>query len=942
MTELSTAPVATSQDTLLRILHEFLAELGDSPAPVSLGVDLERQLGLGSLERAELLARVEQAFKIRLPDSALTDAHTPGALLRLVERAHSGPVRLVERDGAVVEQPLPATAWSLPETAQTLVDVARFRAQHDGELRHLRVLDESGRETALRFSDLWQRALGVAAGLGSLRLQAEDRVALVLPTSADFFIAFLGVLCAGCVPVPIYPPVRRAGLGSYLERQARLLANAGARAVLTDGELRQVGLLLRERVPTVRAVESVEALAATPGTAGARVAPEALGVIQYTSGSTGDPKGVALSHRAILANIRAIGEALAVTHRDVAVNWLPFYHDMGLIGSWLTSLYYGIPVVAMSPLQFLNRPESWLWAFHRFRGTASPAPNFALDLCCRKISDEAIEGLDLSSWRAALVGAEPVRPETLERFIARFAPYGFRREALLPVYGMAETSVALTMTPLGRGPRYDRVDRESLAAARRAEPSADPAAMTLVSSGRPVPRHEVRVIEAEGGAARTLPERHEGRILFRGPSTMEGYFGRPEATAAVRRGDWIDTGDLGYLADGELYVTGRMKDLVIKGGRKYHPQDIERAAQRVQGIRQGCVVAFDVPAPEGEAIVVLAETAQPPERHAELSQAVREAVTDEIGTPPDRVVLVPPRTVPKTSSGKLMRHESRARFLAGSLLRRGRPAWLELAAVAVPSLARRLLAVLRGAGHLLYAVYASLIGLVIVSLGSVAILATCRTERTCWRASHGLLLLWGKLTGLAPRVSGRELPAEGAVLVSNHASYLDAPVLIMASRRPIRFTSKREVFSWPGVGRIMQRMGHLPIDRDSAEERLASYRRVAASLEAGRLVHLFPEGTFQRVAGIRPLRLGAFYFAAETGLPVVPVALRGTRTALGDRSRLLRPARIEVEVLDPIYPPPEAGFREVTRLRDQAQRALARAVREPLLETAGNSTATDS
>jgi len=425
-------------------------------------------------------------------------------------------------------------------------------------------------------------------------------------------------------------------------------------------------------------VITVSSLAEAPAEGVVRPSPEALGVIQYTSGSTGDPKGVALSHRAMLANIRAIGRGLDVTAEDVAINWLPLYHDMGLIGSWLTALYHGIPVVALSPLSFLSRPERWLWAFHRYRGTASPAPNFAFDLCSHKIPDSALEGLDLSSWRAALCGAEPVRPETLERFIRRFEPYGFRREAMLPVYGLAETSVALTLTPPGRGPRYDRVERAAFLAEGRAEPSGAADALTLVSSGRPVPAHEVRVVDPDA-PDRDLAERRQGKILFRSPSVMEGYYQRPEATAAVRVGEWIDTGDLGYLAQGELYVTGRIKDLVIKGGRKYHPQDIERAAQRVAGVRQGCVVAFDAPAERGEAIVVVAETARPAAEHERIVREVVAAVAGEIGTPPDRVVLLPPRTLPKTSSGKLKRRETRTLFVKGGLAGRARPAWLDLA-----------------------------------------------------------------------------------------------------------------------------------------------------------------------------------------------------------------------------------------------------------------------
>jgi 1-acyl-sn-glycerol-3-phosphate acyltransferase len=923
---------ASAEEVLFDVVRSFLAELGAPPAPLAPAADLERDLGLGSLERAELLARVEQAFAVRLPDSALVGTHTPASLLELVERS-GGPVAV--RPIAAVPDPAaapPAARGRLPERAQTLVEVARFRAEADGDRLHVRLPDDDGGEATLTFAELWEGALRVGTGLGGLGLRPGDRVVLMLAAGVDFFRAFLGVLCAGGVPVPIYPPLRAAGLGDYLDRQARLLDNARPSALVAEPALAAAARLLTERTPGRPAVSTVAALAGEPSAGIVRPSSDDLGLIQYTSGSTGDPKGVALSHRAMLANIRAIGRGLAITPDDVAICWLPLYHDMGLIGNWLTALYHGIPTVVLSPLSFLNRPERWLWAFHRYRGTASPAPNFAFDLCARKIPDAAIEGLDLSSWRAALCGAEPVRAETLERFIHRFAPYGFRREAMMPVYGLAETSVALTITPPGRGPLFDRVERASFLSRGHAEPSGAPDALTLVGSGRPIPGHEVRVVDPDA-LDRELPERRQGRILFRSPARMEGYYRRPEATAAVRAGDWIDTGDLGYLADGELYVTGRIKDLVIKGGRKYHPQDIERAAQRVAGVRQGCVVAFDAPSERGETIVVAAETAASAAERERIVREVIAAVGGEIGTPPDQVLLVPPRTIPKTSSGKLQRREARARYIKGDLVQRRRPGWLELAAVAVPSLARRAMARARIIARGLFGIYAILVLLPILAVTAVVVLLGCRRQTTCWRVVRGSFRLWGRLTGLLPRRSGAELPSGGSVLVSNHGSYLDSLVLIMASERPIVFTAKQEVYSLPVVSQVMRRMSHLSVDRGSAKGRLESYAAMADCLREGQLVHIFPEGTFTRTVGVHPFRLGAFHLAAEEGRPVVPLAIRGARQALPDGAWLPRPSRIEVEFLDPLYQA-APGFREIVRLRDRARQALARASAEPLRESA--------
>ena len=322
-----------------------------------------------------------------------------------------------------------------------------------------------------------------------------------------------------------------------------------------------------------------------------------IALLQYTSGSTGDPKGVVLTHANLLANIRAVGEAVKMGPDDVGVSWLPLYHDMGLIGAWLTLLYYGIPLAVMSPIAFLMRPERWLWAIHNHRGTMSTAPNFAYELCVRKIADKDIEGLDLSSWRMAMNGAEPVNPGTLERFATRFAKYGFRGEALLPVYGLAEASLAVTVPPMGRGPVVDRIERKVFASEGRAVVAqvGNENAIAFVSAGKPIPRHEIRVVNDAGAE---VAERTEGFLWFRGPSATTGYYQNEAATAALfpagkaaRDGEyaWVNSGDRAYVADGELYVTGRVKDIIIKGGRNLYPHEVEELAARVEGFARAAL-----------------------------------------------------------------------------------------------------------------------------------------------------------------------------------------------------------------------------------------------------------------------------------------------------------------------------------------------------------------
>jgi acyl-CoA synthetase (AMP-forming)/AMP-acid ligase II len=450
---------------------------------------------------------------------------------------------------------------------------------------------------------VWQPAL-LARGL-----TRGDTVAIMLPTSREYFPIFIGVLMAGGIPVPIYPPVRPSQLADHLRRQVHILTNAGATLLVAGPEAVPLGRLLRSHVESMRQIVIPESLATERGGALPSPGPDDVALLQYTSGSTGHPKGVVLTHANLLANIRAMVDAAAVSGADTFVSWLPLYHDMGLIGAWLGSLYSGMPLVIMPPEVFLTRPARWLWAISTQRGTISAAPNFAYELCLRKVDDAELEGLDLSSWRLAFNGAEPVSPDTVERFAIRFGPYGLRRTAITPVYGLAESSVGLAFPPLGRGPLVDRVEREAFLRSGRAIPAdeADADVIRFVACGQPLPGHDLRIVDTAGNE---VPDRQEGRIEFRGPSATSGYYRNPDATRSLFRGAWLDTGDLGYIADGDLYVTGRVKDLIIRAGRNLHPEELEDAIGNLTGVRKGCVAVFASPDPEfgTERLVVLAET----------------------------------------------------------------------------------------------------------------------------------------------------------------------------------------------------------------------------------------------------------------------------------------------------------------------------------------------
>ncbi|MCY1031886.1 fatty acyl-AMP ligase [Corallococcus sp. BB11-1] len=525
-------------------------------------------------------------------------------------------------------------------------------------------VDASERETSLPWAHVYRRAKRAAAGLARLGVKPGERVALLLPTSPAFMDAYFGTLLAGAVPVPLYPPVRLGRLDEYHRATSRMLQVTGAVAVLTDMRVR---LLLGPSVEAARprlGCHTVDAVMHGDEDLEVEVGPEALGLIQFSSGSTVAPKPVALTHGALVAQVAALEAAMPVAAgvTPVGVSWLPLYHDMGLIGCVLSALYYPGSLVLIPPETFLVKPALWLRALSRHRGFVSPAPNFAYGLCLKRVKDAELQGVDLSGWHHALNGAEPVSADTLRRFAERFEKWGFSARALRPVYGLSEASLAVTFPPAGRGPRELGVEPNVLAR----EGLAREGTRTLVSVGAPIAGFEVQV-RGEDGAE--LPERRVGRVFAKGPSVMRGYFEDAEATERALTGDgWLDTGDLGFGVDGELYLTGRAKDLVIIRGANHAPQAFEEPLGAVEGVRTGCAVAlgFTPEDSQDEALLILAERAAPG-NEASVEADIRSAVVAATGVQPHTVRILEPGTLPRTSSGKLRRGEALRRYLTGEL-----------------------------------------------------------------------------------------------------------------------------------------------------------------------------------------------------------------------------------------------------------------------------------
>ena len=473
---------------------------------------------------------------------------------------------------------------------------------------------------------------------------------ILCPNGRDFVLALFAILRAGAVAVPLTPPLFTGERTRFLRRFGHIVQSSRPTALIVDPDL--FGLMSNidavADLPELLVLDYLDG----PDPAGQR-SDDDDAILQYTSGSTGHPKGVALSHRNVTRHIADIGRALELDTAQRAVSWLPLFHDMGLIGMLLSMIDAGTPIWLMSPQQFMFRPALWLQTITAARGTITTAPNFGYQFCVDRVGDEDLRELDLSSLRLALNGAEPVRPRTIDAFTDRFSAVGFKRQAFLPVYGLAEATLAVTFPELERGPVVRFIDREKLASQGIAEPCDEGQGKATVALGHAFPDHEIRIIADNG---ELCGERIQGELQVRGPSICRGYFNDPDETRDLFTGDWLRTGDLAFLDHGDLFITGRVKDVLIRAGKKYHAVDLERATESVEGIRKGNAAAFTVETDSGEEqIVVLVEVKKGTAMSIDLQHEVEDAIARQEGIRPDQIVLAPPGTLLKTPSGKVRR-----------------------------------------------------------------------------------------------------------------------------------------------------------------------------------------------------------------------------------------------------------------------------------------------
>lgn len=530
---------------------------------------------------------------------------------------------------------------------------------------------------------LHTRAKSIAVALTERGMRKGDHIAIILPEAGDFIPTFLGVVQGGGVPVPLYPPMGVGQLGGYLDHSKHIVSASRARLLVTNRQIHAVIGKIRESAPDLREILGMSDL---EGDAGLFRDPglslDDPCFIQFTSGSTSKPKGVVVSHRNLAYNCKGVMvDGLRSNDEDRGVSWLPLFHDMGLIGFVIAPIHHRVPVSFMSPMTFLKRPVAWLEILSRHRGTITYGPNFSYAITAKRVRERDMAGLDLSHVRVAGCGAEPIQAGTLRAFADRFASVGFSANAFVPSYGMAENTLAIAFS---RGIPTDRVDPDALFAEGTATP-VEEGGLEIVGCGKSFPDHGIRVVDVD--SREVLGDRRVGEIELIGPSLMEGYYELPHVTAqTIGEDGWMRTGDLGYLVDGQIFICGRAKDVIIVNGKNYYPQDLEWAGSAVDGIRAGNVIAFPS-FKEGlgrEAVVVVAETKRK-DGWPELARAVKVGIAKATGVTVDEVVIAEPGTIPKTSSGKVQRRKARALYEDGALEKRQDDGALKIAGRLVES-----------------------------------------------------------------------------------------------------------------------------------------------------------------------------------------------------------------------------------------------------------------
>ena len=868
---------------------------------IQLEDDFEHDLGLDSLSRVELLSRIQEHYHINLCEEELYEIQNPKELLKTIIGAKETLSHHL--DHTIVSQNLDENS-DLPHKAKTLIDVLHWHLKQHPQRIHIQMYEDDNSGKAISYQALYEKALKIAFSLQDLGLRPSSAVAIMLPTCAEYFYSFYGILLAGGIPVPIYPPARASQLEEHVKRHTHILNNCETTILITVPEAKVVAQLLKSNTQELQHIITPEQLLDTEVTNYSlpHVHEDDTAFIQYTSGSTGDPKGVVLTHANLLANIRAMGEAVEASSKDVFVSWLPLYHDMGLIGSWLGSIYHASVFVVMSPLSFLSKPQRWLWAIHQYKGTLSASPNFAYEYTLHRLKNSDLKGLDLSSWRLAFNGAEAVSPVTMRNFCEHFKHYGFKETSMTPVYGLAESSVGLVFPPLHRGALVDHIQRDLFMKEKIAKPTQDKIGLDFVSSGSALKGHEIRIVDELG---HELPPRHEGSLQFKGPSSTKGYYKNESKTNELLDKGWLNTGDQAYMAEGELFITGRVKDIIIRAGRNIYPDQLEKAIGHIEGIRKGCVAIFGIKDESSgtERLIILAETKEMEERiREELIHKITTLSGELLGAIADKVVLAETGAVLKTSSGKIRRSATKELYIRNKGKSETQSLLLQFSRLFLKSIIPNIKRLKRYLFSYLFSFYHWSVFTIFASLAWISLILLPKSLAK--KTAKFYLLILSKIIFIPIKTYGLEhVPKDknARVFVANHSSYLDGLVLSLVLPSDISFVAKAELKTHFYTRLPLEKLGVRFVQRFEITQSVQDAKALLQEDKKNSSLVIFPEGTFSCTAGLKDFHMGAFTLCVEKNLPLTAISISGTRFILRDKNYFISQGEINVHISKPIH-----------------------------------------
>ncbi len=817
--------------TLLPITKAFLRESKAENCDYFLSMDdkFEADLGLGSLERLELFSQIETTLGVKLSPSEISTIQTLRDIVTILARSHGS-------QSLVVNQCDKATVQAVtidPSKVTNLRDLLIMYTQRYPNRRHVVLLSGDGSEKEITYAMLYKQAGKISNALTTRGIQTGDHVALLLPSGEDFLYSFLGVIFSGAIPIPICPPESANQVGEYISQAVSILKKSDVRLLVTFGKFQKLAKFFRGFLPHLLGVTTTNDLLKSEFyLPKLKISSSQAAFVQYTYGSAGNFKKIVLTHKNILENIRSILKLFEVTTSDITVSWLPLHHDTDLIVMWLANLYFGSTLVLYSSKNFLSRPESWLWTIHKYRATISAGPNFAYEICINKINDNTLLGLDLSSWRIAGNISEMVCAQTLKRFSEKFSQYGFKSKALTNVYVLSEGAILMCAGSILEDQKIDRIASHEFHQKNIAKPifEREKKYYEFVSCGSPIDNYQIRIVDEENTC---LPERNIGMVHCKVRSMMCEYYRDQAVSEKVFHGGWIDTGDLGYLAEGELYITGRRKDIITKEGKNYYPTEIEDIITMYSDLNFGQVVVFSsVENLSGiKKILAIVESKNNDKNsHKILKKQICQIVVKCLGFSLDDILIVTENVLPKTTNGKLRRYVCGEIYSQKNIRKIKNNIIIKLFNIYVRCFIAKTKKILTLCLRFFYTIYLFLVLISMASLTYIAIRFFNRDNGEKIIKTASKITLRASFCSIEIDGINHIKSKKNMIFVSNHASYIDVLVLVAFLPGHFCYVAKSELKKSYFLRKILKTLEIVYVDRVDFSKTKFQLKQISKSI----------------------------------------------------------------------------------------------------------------